>query len=116
MNSFHDISLIYSSTCPQLTFYKFFCNSRVSAAKVAPYQVFTSQNYPYLQKHSGVPWTEIATLKRAFFVEPLGGGWWSEPPGRVGWVFLTPHLNLKNHVSKHTQLRNVITQCYYATP
>ena len=26
---------------------------------------------------------EIATLKRAFFVEPLGGGWWSEPPGPV---------------------------------
>ena len=24
---------------------------------------------------------KIATLKRAFFVEPLGGGWWSEPPG-----------------------------------
>ena len=39
---------------------------------MAPYQVFTSQNYPYLQKHSGVPGTEIATLKRAFFVEPLG--------------------------------------------
>ena len=48
---------------------------------MAPYQVFISQNYPYLQKHSGVPVTEIATLKRAFFVEPLGGGWWSEPPG-----------------------------------
>ena len=34
-----------------------------------------------LQKHSGVPVTEIATLKRALFVEPLGGGLWSEPPG-----------------------------------
>ena len=43
--------------------------------------MFTSQIYPYLQKHSGVPWTKIATLKRAFFVEPLRGGWWSEPPG-----------------------------------
>lgn len=53
---------------------------------MAPYQVFTSQNYPYLQKHSGVPWTEIATLKRAFFVEPLGGGWWSEPPGALTYV------------------------------
>ena len=52
---------------------------------MAPYQVFTSQNYPYLQKHSGVPVTEIATLKRVFFVEPLGGGWWSEPPGHVSW-------------------------------
>ena len=50
---------------------------------MTPYQVFTSQNYPYLQKHSGVPVTEIATLKRAFFVEPLGGGWWSEPPGML---------------------------------
>ena len=49
---------------------------------MAPYQVFTSQNYPYLQKHSGVPVTEIATLKRVFFVEPLGGGWWSEPLGK----------------------------------
>ena len=39
---------------------------------MAPYQVFISQNYPYLQKHSGVPQTEIATLKRAFSVEPLG--------------------------------------------
>ena len=38
----------------------FFCNARVSAAKVAPYQVFTSQN-----------------------VEPLGGGWWSEPLGLI---------------------------------
>ena len=51
---------------------------------MTPYQVFTSQNYPYLQKHSGVPVTEIATLKRVFFVEPLGGGWWSEPPGPGG--------------------------------
>ena len=84
MNSFHDISLIYSSTWPQLTFYKFFCNSRVSAAKVAPYQVFTSQNYPYLQKHSGVPVTEIATLKRVFFVEPMGLKFESEPPGAGG--------------------------------
>ena len=33
---------------------------------MAPYQVFTSQNYPYIQKHSGVPVPEIATLKRAF--------------------------------------------------
>ena len=39
---------------------------------MAPYQVITSQNYPYLQKHSGVPGTEIAILKRAFFVEPMG--------------------------------------------
>ena len=39
---------------------------------MAHYQVFISQNSPYLQKHSGVPWTEIASLKRAFFVEPLG--------------------------------------------
>ena len=34
--------------------------------------MFTNQNYPYLQKHCGVPVTEIATLKRAFFVRPLG--------------------------------------------
>ena len=48
---------------------------------MAPYQVVTSQNYPYLQKHSGVPVTEIATLKRVLFVETMGGGWWSEPSG-----------------------------------
>ena len=48
---------------------------------MAPYQVFTSQNYPYLQKHSGVPGTEIATLKRAFFRRASGGGWWSESLG-----------------------------------
>ena len=46
--------------------------------------MFTSQNNPYLQKHSGVPRAAIATLKRVFFVEPLGGGWWSEPPGKYG--------------------------------
>ena len=63
---------------PNSLFINLFCNSRVSTAKVALYQVYTSQDYSYLQKHSGVPWTEIATLKRAFFVEPLGGGWWSE--------------------------------------
>ena len=40
--------------------------------QVARYQVFTSQNYPYSQKHSGGPLTEIATLKCAFFVEPPG--------------------------------------------
>ena len=36
----------------------------------------------------------------------------------AGWVRLTPYLNLKNHVSKDTQLRNVIiiTQRYYTTP
>ena len=28
---------------------------------------------PYLQKHSGVPETEIATLKRAFFRRASGG-------------------------------------------
>ena len=48
---------------------------------MALYQVFTTQNYPYLQKHSGVSGTEIATLKRAFLlslwevdagVNPLG--------------------------------------------
>ena len=50
---------------------------------MAPYQLFTSQNYSYLQKHSGVPVTEIFTLKRAFF-RRAGGGWWSEPPGNKG--------------------------------
>ena len=39
---------------------------------MAPNQVFNSQNYPYIQKHSGAPGTETATLKRAFFLEPLG--------------------------------------------
>ena len=39
---------------------------------MVPYQVFTSQNYPYVQKHSWVHVTEMVTLKRAFFVEPLG--------------------------------------------
>ena len=29
--------------------------------------MFTNQNFPYLKKHSGVPGTEVATLKRAFF-------------------------------------------------
>ena len=33
----------------------------------------------------------------------------------AGWVHPIPYLTLKNHVSKHTQLRNVITQRYYAT-
>ena len=58
---------------PSSLFMNFFFNSRVSAAKVAPYQVFTSQNYPYLQKHSGVPVTNIATLKRVFFLSSLWG-------------------------------------------
>ena len=64
-------SVYYTATCSQLTFYKF-CNSRVSAAEVAPYEVFTSQNYSYLQKQSGVPWTEIVTLKRDFFCRASG--------------------------------------------
>ena len=34
----------------------------------------------------------------------------------AGWVGLAPYPTLKNHVSKHTRLRNVITQRYYATP
>ena len=34
----------------------------------------------------------------------------------AGWVRLTPYLIFKNHVSKHTKLRSVITQRYYATP
>ena len=33
----------------------------------------------------------------------------------AGCVRLTPYLTLNNHVSKQTQLRNVITQRYYAT-
>ena len=64
---------------------------------MAPYQVFTSQNYPYLQKHSGVPVTEIATLKRAFFVEPLGVDGGVNPLGlnltltkNIGKVWLLP--------------------------
>ena len=40
---------------------------------MAPYQVFTNQNYPYLQKHSGMPGTEIAILKYAFFFSSLWG-------------------------------------------
>ena len=46
-------------------------------------QVFTSQNYPYLQKHSWVPGTEIATLKHAFFVEPLGVDGGVNPLGKL---------------------------------
>ena len=34
---------------------------------------------------------------------------------RAGWVRLTPYLTLKNYVSKHTKLRNVITQSNNAT-
>ena len=34
----------------------------------------------------------------------------------AGCARLTPYLTLKNHVSKHTQLRNVIPQRDYATP
>ena len=78
INSIHEIGLIYSYTVPlspSSLFMNLFYNARFSASKVAPYQVFTSQNYPYLQKHSGVPGTEIASLKRAVLVEPLGGGW-----------------------------------------
>ena len=37
------------------------------------------------------------------------------PSEHAGWVRLTPYLTLENHVSKHTQLRNVITQRYNAT-
>ena len=32
----------------------------------------------------------------------------------AGWVRLTPYLTLLNHASKWTQLRNVMTQRYYA--
>ena len=38
------------------------------------------------------------------------------PNMQAGWVYLTPYLTLRNHVSKHTQLRNVITQSHYAKP
>ena len=34
----------------------------------------------------------------------------------AGWVSFTPYLVNKNHVSKHTQLHNVITQRDFATP
>ena len=34
----------------------------------------------------------------------------------AGWAGLTPYLTLNKQVSKHTQLRNLITQHYYATP
>ena len=35
----------------------------------------------------------------------------------AGWAGLTPYRHaLNKQVSKHTQLRNVITQHYYATP
>ena len=40
----------------------------------------------------------------------------AESSKRAGWVRLMPYLTLKNHVSKRTQLRNVIAQRYYATP
>ena len=40
----------------------------------------------------------------------------SAPSKHAGWVHLTPYLTLKNHVRKHTQLCNVITQHYYAAP
>ena len=34
----------------------------------------------------------------------------------AGWVRFMPHLTPKNHVSKRTQLLNVLAQRYYATP
>ena len=40
----------------------------------------------------------------------------AESSQRAGWVRLMPYLTLKNHVSKRTQLCNVIAQRYYATP
>ena len=40
----------------------------------------------------------------------------AESSKHAGWVRLMPYLTLKNHVSRHTQLRNVIAQRYYATP
>ena len=38
---------------------------------VAAYQVFTSQNYPYLQMQYGLHGTEIAALNFALFAETL---------------------------------------------
>ena len=63
---------------------------------MSPYQVFTSQNYPYLQKHSGVPGTEIAILKHAFFVELLGDGWWSETLGPTQPTYLHNRTQVQN--------------------
>ena len=34
----------------------------------------------------------------------------------TGWARLTPYLTLKYHVLRHTQLRNIIYQRYYAAP
>ena len=34
----------------------------------------------------------------------------------VGWVSFTPYLINQNHVSKHTQVHNVVTQRDFATP
>ena len=40
----------------------------------------------------------------------------AESSKHAGWVCLTAYLTLKNHVSKHTHLRSIITQRHYATP
>ena len=74
-----------------------FYYARFSASKVVPYQVFTGLNYPYLQNHSGVPGTEIATLKHAVFIEPLGGEWWSELPGLCIHFLMFKYSYLKPH-------------------
>ena len=44
-----------------------------------------------LSLHDALP----ISLKRAFFVEPLGGGWWSEPPGAI----------------RLTTLKTIVTNC-----
>ena len=41
-------------------------------------QKVTSKKTTYFfKKHSGVPWTGIATLKRVFFSRAFWDGWWS---------------------------------------
>ena len=52
---------------PAHFFIDLFCNARVSAAKG-----HQQKTIYFFKKHSGVPWTEIATLKRVFFLEPFG--------------------------------------------
>ena len=82
INSFHDISLIYSSTCSQLTFYKFLLQFEIFSSKSGPLSSF---HQPKLLLFSKALWSacdwNCYPKTMCFFVEPLGGGWWSEPPG-----------------------------------
>ena len=105
MNSFHNISIIYSSTWNQLTFYKFLLQFQSFSSKSGP---LSSVHQPKLPLFTKAPWSACdwnCYPKTCFFVEPLGVDGGVNPLGVVFFFISSFKKALILHINLHLSLK-----------